>query len=299
MGSRNDTALEQAWRDNRRHLLDIAFRMLGNLSEAEDVVQEGFARLLRVDLDEIEDVRGWLVVVVSRLCLDRLRASRRHPTTPSDALDEPWFGRQPSATGAVDAVDPADRITLDDTVRIAMHVVLERLSAAERTAFVLHDVFQYPFEAIAEIVGRSPSACRQLASRARRAVREEALPARFVVEPVEQRRITERFIAACTYGDMDALLAVLDPDVTGEGDGAPRPIIGRRNVARGVMHYLGPRTGATLLSLPGIGDGTVVALLDGVVAAVVTMTIDGEQITHFDVIATEENLAPIRAVLGT
>jgi RNA polymerase sigma-70 factor (ECF subfamily) len=299
MGSRNDTALEQAWRDNRRHLLDIAFRMLGNLSEAEDVVQEGFARLLRVDLDEIEDVRGWLVVVVSRLCLDRLRASRRHPTTPSDALDEPWFGRQPSATGAVDAVDPADRITLDDTVRIAMHVVLERLSAAERTAFVLHDVFQYPFEAIAEIVGRSPSACRQLASRARRAVREEALPARFVVEPVEQRRITERFIAACTDGDMDALLAVLDPDVTGEGDGAPRPIIGRRNVARGVMHYLGPRTGATLLSLPGIGDGTVVALLDGVVAAVVTMTIDGEQITHFDVIATEENLAPIRAVLGT
>src|SRR3954471_14829920 len=88
MDARNDTALEQAWRDNRRHLLDIAFRMLGNVSEAEDVVQEGFARLLRVDLDEIDDVRGWMVVVVSRLCLDRLRASRRHPTSSADSLDE-------------------------------------------------------------------------------------------------------------------------------------------------------------------------------------------------------------------
>jgi RNA polymerase sigma-70 factor (ECF subfamily) len=291
--SANDAALEQAWSDNRRHLLDIAFRMLGNLSEAEDVVQEGFTRLVRVDLDEIDDVRGWMVVVVSRLCLDRLRASSRHPVAPVDALDE-----RPSAPAAA-AADPADRVTLDDTVRIAMHVVLERLSAAERTAFVLHDVFQYPFEAIAEIVGRSPSACRQLASRARRAVRDEALPARFVVEPVEQRRITERFIAACTTGDMDALLAVLDPDVSGEGDGAPRPIVGRRNVSRGVMHYLGPNSGTTLLSLPGIGDGTVVALLDGVVAAVVTLTIGDELITHFDVIATDTNLAPIRAVLGT
>jgi RNA polymerase sigma-70 factor (ECF subfamily) len=299
VGSRNDTALEQAWRDNRRHLLDIAFRMLGNLSEAEDVVQEGFTRLLRVDLDEIEDVRGWMVVVVSRLCLDRLRASSRHPMAPTDALDEGPLGQRAGALGAVGAADPADRVTLDDTVRIAMHVVLERLTAAERTAFVLHDVFQYPFEAIAEIVGRSPSACRQLASRARRAVRDEALPARFVVEPVEQRRVTETFIAACTTGDMDALLAVLDPDVAGEGDGAPRPIVGRRKVSRGVMHYLGPNSGTTLLSLPGIGDGTVVALRDGVVAAVVTLTIEGERITHFDAIATDANLAPIRAVLGT
>jgi RNA polymerase sigma-70 factor (ECF subfamily) len=291
--SRNDSALEQVWLENRRHLLDIAFRMLGNVSEAEDVVQEGFTRLLRVDLEEIDDVRGWMVVVVSRLCLDRLRSSRRHPTSPTDSLDEHPFGP------AANSVDPADRITLDDTVRIAMHVVLERLTAAERTAFVLHDVFQYPFDAIAEIVGRTPSACRQLASRARRAVRDEALPARFVVEPAEQRRVTERFIAACTEGDMDALLAVLDPDVSGEGDGAARPIVGRRAVVRGVMHYLGPRSGTTLLSLPGIGDGTVVALRDHLVVAVVTLTIDGAQITHLDAIATDDNLAPIRAVLGT
>jgi RNA polymerase sigma-70 factor, ECF subfamily len=288
----NEVVLEQAWHDNRRHLLDIAFRMLGNLSEAEDVVQEGFARLVRVDLDEIDDVGGWMVVVVSRLCLDRLRSNRRHPTSPAVSLDD-----QPSRDGA--AVDPADRITLDDSVRIALHVVLERLSAAERTAFVLHDVFQYPFEAIAEIVGRTPSACRQLASRARRAVRDEALPARFVVEPVEQRQVTERFIAACTNGDMDALLAVLDPEVSGEGDGAARPIVGPRAVSRGVMHYLGPNSGTTLLTLPGIGDGTIMALRDGVVAAVVTFTIDNGLITHFDAIATEEHLAPIRAVLGT
>jgi RNA polymerase sigma-70 factor (ECF subfamily) len=293
---RNDAALEQAWHDNRRHLLDIALRMLGNLSEAEDVVQEGFTRLMRVDLDEIDDVRGWMVVVVSRLCLDRLRATRRHPTSPADALDdEPSRGVGATAV----AVDPVDRITLDDSVRIAMHVVLERLSAAERTAFVLHDVFQYPFDSIAEIVGRTPSACRQLASRARRTVRDEALPARFVVEPVEQRAITERFIAACTNGDMDALLAVLDPEVSGEGDGAARPIIGLRAVSHGVMHYLGPKSRTTLLTLPGIGDGTVVALRDGVVVAVVTFTIADGLITHFDAIATDANLAPIRAVLGT
>jgi RNA polymerase sigma-70 factor (ECF subfamily) len=290
----NDLVLEQAWHDNRRHLLDIAFRMLGNVSEAEDVVQEGFARLMRVDLHEIDDVGGWMVVVVSRLCLDRLRSNRRHPTSSADSLDD-----QPSRASNVDAVDPADRITLDDSVRIALHVVLERLSAAERTAFVLHDVFQYPFESIAEIVGRTPSACRQLASRARRAVRDEALPARFVVEPVEQRAVTERFIAACTNGDMDALLAVLDPEVSGEGDGAARPIVGPRAVSRGVMHYLGPNSGTTLLTLPGIGDGTIMALRDGVVAAVVTFTIDNGLITHFDAIATDEHLAPIRAVLGT
>ncbi len=292
--SRNELALEQAWHDHRRHLLDVAFRMLGNLGEAEDVVQEGFARLVRVDLDEIDDVRGWLVVVVSRLCLDRLRSSRRHPTSPADSLDEQ---RRGPVAGTV-TVDPADRITLDDSVRIAMHVVLERLSAAERTAFVLHDVFQYPFEAIAEIVGRSPSACRQLASRARRAVRDEALPARFVVEPVEQRQVTERFIAACTNGDMDALLAVLDPNVTGEGDGAARPIVGLRAISHGVMHYLGPASRTTLLTLPGIGDGTVLALRDGVVVAVVTFTIEHGLITHFDAISTDENLAPIRAVLS-
>src|SRR5438105_3761250 len=160
-----DGDLSAAWRDHRRHVLDIAFRMLGNLSEAEDVVQEAYTRLLRVDLDAIDDVGGWLVVVVSRLCLDRLRFDRRHPTAPDESLgDRPAEG----------ALDPADRVTLDDSVRIALHRVLERLTPAERTAFVLHDVFRYPFEAVADIVGRTPAACRQLASRARRAISADA-----------------------------------------------------------------------------------------------------------------------------
>jgi RNA polymerase sigma-70 factor, ECF subfamily len=285
-----DAELEQAWRDNRRHLLDVAFRMLGNLSEAEDVVQEGFTRLVRADRDEIDDVRGWMVVVVSRLCLDRLRSGRRHPTSPAESLaDRP--AREPG--------DPADRVTLDDSVRIALQLMLERLTAAERTAFVLHDVFQYPFEAIGEIVGRSPSACRQLASRARRTVRAEAGPARFAVEPLEQRRVTERFIAACSTGDMQGLLAVLDPDVSGDADGAKRPIVGRRAVASGVMRYLGPGSSTTLLSLPMGANPTVVALRDDEVVAIVTLTVEGEQITHFDAIADEVTLAPLRAALGT
>src|SRR5439155_10522606 len=131
-----DDELGRAWRDHRRHVLDIAFRMLGTVAEAEDVVQEAFARLVRADLDRIDDVGGWLVVVVSRLCLDRLRAGQRHPTSPEADL---------AARPADDAVDPADRVTLDDNVRLALHLILERLTAAERTVFVLHDVFQYPF----------------------------------------------------------------------------------------------------------------------------------------------------------
>jgi len=148
--------LDDLWRAHRRYLLDLAFRMLGNIGDAEDIVQEAFTRLLRVDGDEIDDVRGWLVVVVSRLCLDQLRSARvrREVGVEVELAD--------------DEVDPADRVTLDDSVRLALHLVLERLTAAERTVFVLHDVFQYPFEEVATIVGRSPTSCCQLASRARR-----------------------------------------------------------------------------------------------------------------------------------
>ena len=142
--------------------------MLGNLSEAEDAVQEAFARLCRpTSTRSTTSAAGWSSCV-SRICLDRLRSERRHPTDArrvASAIDPPRR-----------TVDPADRVTLDDNVRIALHLVLERLSPAERTAFVLHDVFQYSFEAIAEIVGRTPAACRQLASRARRAIRSDVEP---------------------------------------------------------------------------------------------------------------------------
>src|SRR5207302_5798154 len=153
------------------------------------------------------------VTVTSRLCLDQLRSAQSRRTSyvgpwlPEPVVDAPSLG-----------VDPADRVTLDDSVRMALLVVLEQLSPAERTAFVLHDIFQLSFEEVGSIVGRSPAACRQLASRARRHIQEEAGPDRFDPDPVAQRRVAERFVAAANSGDLDALLAVLDPDVVGETD---------------------------------------------------------------------------------
>jgi RNA polymerase sigma-70 factor, ECF subfamily len=133
-----NVAFGRAWRDHHRHALDIAFRMLGDLGDAEDVVQEAFARLVRDGVDGIDDVRGWLVVVVGRLCLDRLRWRRRHPTEPDPN----------AAERAAELPEPADRITLDDSIRLALQQVLDRLTPPERAAFVLHDVFQYPFDEI-------------------------------------------------------------------------------------------------------------------------------------------------------
>jgi RNA polymerase sigma-70 factor (ECF subfamily) len=288
-----DDALGQGWRDHRRHLLDIAFRMLGNLGAAEDVVQEAFTRLARADTDRIDDVGGWLVVVAGRLCLDRLRADRRHPTSPDE-----WLGDR----AADDAVDPADRVTLDDNVRLALHRVLERLTAAERTVFVLHDVFQYPFDAIAEIVGRTPVACRQLASRARRTVRAEGGRARFAIEPAEQREVTERFIAACAGGDLDGLLALLDPDVAGEADVGGRigvrVVSGRDAVAAGLLQFFGPKSSTTLLSLPAGDQAGIMALRAGRVVTIATLTIRAGRVAHIDAVADPAKLAPLSARYG-
>jgi RNA polymerase sigma-70 factor (ECF subfamily) len=285
-----DIQLGRAWREHRRYVLDIGFRMLGSLSEAEDVVQEAFARLMRADIDEIDDVRGWLVVVVSRLCLDRLRAERRHPTVPE------WPGGAEPAAGDL---DPADRVTLDDNVRLALNVVLERLSPAERTAFVLHDVFQYTFEAIGEIVGRSPAACRQLASRARRTIRADAGAGRFTVETAEQRRVTDSFIAACASGDLDALLAVLDPDVSGQADlggtiGLLPPVVGRDRVAGNVLLFFGPSTSTTLLSLPAGDDVRLMALRDERVFAILTLKVRHGRVDHIDAVVDPVSPTPLR-----
>lgn len=156
--------LERAYRATRPHLLDIAYRMLGSRSDAEDVVQEAFARLLRVP--EPQDTPGWLAVVVSRLCVDHLRSASRRASYQGLWLPEPVCA-DPAGT------DPADRVTIDETVSMALLVVLEQLSPAERAAFILHDVFAMPFGKLASILSRSPAACRQLASRARRRIREQ------------------------------------------------------------------------------------------------------------------------------
>jgi RNA polymerase sigma-70 factor, ECF subfamily len=287
-----DVRFGRAWRDHHRYVLDIAFRTLGNLASAEDVVQEAYTRLLRVDVAEIDDVRGWLVVATGRLCIDKLRADRRRPTAPDDFPD--------GSPRLVDkAPGPADRVTLDDHVRLALHLVLERLTPAERTAFVLHDVFGYRFDEIAEIVGRTPAACRQLASRARRSMQSDAGAPRFTVDSAEERRVADRFIAASTTGDLAGLLTVLDPEVAGQAELAanlPQPpiVVGPEAVAAGVLRYFGPETSTVLLSLPAdAGEVSLVAFRDHSVFALVTLTLQDGLVHHIHSLVDPVRLAPL------
>lgn len=301
-----DARLGRAWREHRRYVLDVALRMVGDLGEAEDVVQEAFTRLLRADVDEIDDVRAWLVTVVSRLCLDQLRSARRRRQEPFDG--PPGAPAPSDRLPSTAAVDPADRVTLDDSVRMALQVMLERLSPAERTALVLHDVFRLSFNDIAGIVGRSPAACRQLAHRARAHLHDETNPARFTVESAEQRQVTETFITAAATGDLDALLAVLDPDVAGQADlggsiGLLPPIVGRDQVAGGVLRFYGPGgkygpdADVTLLSLPTGRRPSILALRDGEAAAVITLTVRDGLVEHIHTIVDPAKLAPLTVAL--
>ena len=285
----DDDAFAALWDAHRRRMLDLAFRILLDLRDAEDVVQEAFARLARTDIAAIDDPEGWLVVVTTRLCLDNLRTRRRRPT---DALDVAPDRFDPHA------LDPSGQVTLVDNVTLAMHAVLERLSPAERTSFVLHDVFQYPFEEIATIVGRSPAACRQLASRARRTLQAESAIGRFPVDSALQQEVSERFIDACAGGDLDGLLALLDPDVEGAGDIAPQVVKGADLVAVGILRYLGPPVSPTLLHLP-VGDRVgIVAMRDHRVQALVLLTIEHGLVVHIDALAGEGPRATVSAVLG-
>jgi RNA polymerase sigma-70 factor (ECF subfamily) len=277
------------FRAHRRRMLDLAFRMLLDIRDAEDVVQEAFSRLARADIAAIDDPEGWLVVVTSRLCLDRLRTRARRPTDTLDVVDDPFDPR---------ALDPANHVTLVDNVTVAMHALLERLSPAERTSFVLHDVFQYPFEEVATIVGRSPAACRQLASRARRTLQAESATGRFPVDSARQRELSERFIDVCTGGDLEGLLALLDPAVDGAGDIVPGVVTGAAEVAPGILRYLGPPASPTLLHLP-VGDRIgIVALRDHRVLALVLLTVDNGLVVHVDALAGAGPRAAVSAALG-
>ena len=269
-----DPRFDEVWREDRGRMLGLARRILGDAPEAEDVVQEAFSRLARIDLDELEDVGGWLAVVVRRLSLDRVRSARfRHEAVTLGSLPDGVISL-PSDLAA----DPADRITLDDRVQLALAVVLERLSPAERTSFVLHDIFGFPYAAIGEIVGRSTAACRQLASRARRAIREGADGGRDDVrradiENEQHRAVSERFIEACAGGDISALMEVLDPDVVGEatlfGYGPLLTSVGRAVIARRLLGLFGPGTDSALVPMTVEHQPGVIAFVDRRVAAVV------------------------------
>jgi RNA polymerase sigma-70 factor, ECF subfamily len=259
-----------AWRDDRAYLIAIASRILSDPLEAEDVVQDAFARLAVQRVEEIHDLRGWLVVVVRRLALDRLGSAHRRLSTPSDPQTLTPAGSEAQAP------DPADRITLDDEVRRALAVVLDQLSPAERATFLLHDVFGIPFEQIAEFVGRTPSACRQLASRARRSIRDsEPSTPRTSPDPGLQA-VVETFIAACEGGDLEALARTLHVDVAGWAtvDGEEVGFAeGVDNVAERLLFFLGPRSGWLLSPLP-LDDGmAVVATLDGEPVAMLRLDI--------------------------
>jgi RNA polymerase sigma-70 factor (ECF subfamily) len=255
---------------HRRYLINLAYQMVGDTGDAEDIAQEAFLRLSVADIADIEDPRGWLTVVTSRLCLDHVRSARhRRVTTAEPGLME---RRAPLNHGAV--VDPGEQVTLDDEVHDALFEVLGRLTPPERVAFVLHDVFGVPFDDIAATVGRPAATCRQLARRARSKI-QAAAPVPVVVDENEHRLVTERFIAACAGGDLAALTQVLAPDVWGMGtvlaESAPPPQVnhGRDAVGRNLLRYL---TGATLVGGPD-GAPVVLAFSAQRLFAVVVLTV--------------------------
>ncbi len=220
----------EQFEEHRPHLRAVAYRMLGSVTEADDAVQESWLRLNRVGENGIGNMRAWLTTVVGRVCIDMLRARKsRHEDLVGEWLPEPVVG----ASG--DAGDPEQQALLADSVGLALLVVLEMLSPAERLAFVLHDMFAVPFDEIAPIVGRTPETARQLASRARRRVRGAPEPD---ADLDTQRRVVEAFLAASRAGDFDALVEVLDPDVVFRADTGGRPgivvahIAGAEAVAR-------------------------------------------------------------------
>ncbi len=294
----DEASVVQAYRDHRPYLIDLAFRMLGDIGEAEDTVQDAFSRLLAADLGAIEDERGWLIVVTSRLCLDRIRSARSRRESAHDAAGIE-FVAPPGQAGGLP--DPADRVTFDDSVSLALLVLLQRLSPAERVVFVLHDVFQMPFGTVAQTVGRTEAACRQLARRARQQIAAGQRGTRFHVAASEHHRVTEKFIAACAGGDLDGLLAVLAPDTWGDidlGPGVPVPPVthGAALVAANLLRFWGPP--ATLVSQPVAGQPAVLGFSGRQLAGILVFTMRGELIQAVHVIADPRKLSSLSQAMS-
>ena len=277
--------LAERFEEHRTHLRAVAYRMLGSLGEVDDAVQEAWLRLSRADATGIDNLGGWLTTVVARVCLDMLRSRqsrREEPFTP----DAP----EPVATGTSGS-SPEQEALLADSVGLALLVVLDRLTPAERLAFVLHDMFAVPFEEIAPIVGRSAEATRQLASRARRRVRGGGAP-----DPdlVRQREVVEAFLAALRGGDFEGLLAVLDPDLVVRADmaaGAATEIRGAAVWAKGAVAY----GHMARLTQPALVDGAigVVVAPQGRLVRALRFTIANGKITEIEVIGNPARLGEL------
>lgn len=270
----------EAWHNHRPYLINLAYQMLGDIGEAEDMVQEAYLRLARADQDALADIRGWLTVVTGRLCLDRVRSARTRRESPTAAIDI-----QPgSVINQTSEIDPADRVTLDDQVSSALLELLRRLSPAERVAFVLHDVFDLPFEKIAETVGRPVGTCRQLARRARAKI-HSARPQIVDGTAVEHHVVIERFITACSNGDFQALAASLDPSIWGAATllGQPAPPqqvnYGVDAVASGLLFHLSPNV--TLVSGP-VGPPVVLAFAQRRLFAMIALTVRNSRIVKVE-----------------
>jgi len=273
--------LARRFETHRAHLRAVAYRMLGSAAEAEDAVQEAWLRLSRSDTRGVDNLAGWLTTVVARVCLDMLRSgrSRREETI---GLELP----EPLGNGA-GGIDPVDEAVLADSVGRALLVVLETLAPAERIAFVLHDTFAVPFDEIAAILARSPAAAKKLASRARRRVHGRAeVPD---ADLARHRRVVDAFLAAVRGGDMDALLAVLDPDVVRRTDPVVLPP-GAATEVRGPHHVLREAPAFSRharLAEPALVNGALGALVAprGQLVLVLTFTVRDDRITEFEVIA--------------
>jgi RNA polymerase sigma-70 factor (ECF subfamily) len=277
--------LTERFEEHRAHLRAVAYRMLGSVSEAEDAVQEAWLRLSRADTSDVENLGGWLTTVVSRVCLNRLRSRKSRREEPMVVyVPDPIVSRE-------DETDPEHEAQLVDSVGLALLVVLDALAPAERLAFVLHDMFAVPFEQIAGIVGRSPAAARQLASRARRRVQGAATPD---VDLTRQREVVDAFFAAARDGDFDALVAVLDPDVVLRSDGgAAHPgvsvvVQGAEAVAKRAVTFarLSPFVRRALVN----GAAGVVVAPGGRPVSVMGFTVRGGRIVEIHAVADPDRL---------
>jgi RNA polymerase sigma factor (sigma-70 family) len=280
----NRDFLVEQFEEHRTHLRAVAYRMLGSVSEADDAVQETWLRLSRSDTSKVENLGGWLTTVLGRVCLDMLRSRKsRREESLGARVPEPIAGR-------ADGADPEQEALLSDSVGLALLVVLETLTPAERLAFVLHDMFAVPFDEIAPIVGRSPDAARQLASRARRRVR--GADTSYELDLTRQREVVDAFLAAARDGDFDALVAVLDPDVVLRSDraalpaDAPREVRGAPAVARRAL------VGRARAARPALVDGAVGVVVTprGRLLMVLDFKIRGGKIVEIDAVADPERL---------
>ncbi len=289
----------------RRQLINLAYRLLGSLADAEDAVQETYARWYAMSpqqRDVIESAGAWLTKVASRICLDLLGSARaRRERYVGEWLPEPlpepaeWAGEWTGGWAGGTTADPADRVTLDESVSMAFLVVLDSMTPAERVAVILHDVFRYSFAEVAEITGRTPAACRQLASSARRRIRASQAPA---APTARQAGLVRDFKQAWEARDIDALIGLLDPGATVTADGggqvsaALRPIEGGEQIARYLVDIAGRAPGLTILERTVNGQPGLVAQQDGITVTVFAFDAEGDRIKHIWAVRNPDKLRP-------